>query len=84
MFYKKSNERNAKLDKMERDGSTCKRPRGKGKGAASKPKPINKEPGMNEYLMYRATRAYNLFIYLSRRYLCDNLLSISRMFDDIV
>lgn len=46
MFYKKNNERNAtKLEKIERDGSACKRPRGKGKGVASKPKLINKEPG---------------------------------------
>ncbi|XP_012219904.1 uncharacterized protein [Linepithema humile] len=43
MFYKKNNERNAaKLEKIERDGPTCKRP--KGKGRASKPKPIHKEP----------------------------------------
>ncbi|XP_014473884.1 PREDICTED: sentrin-specific protease 7-like isoform X2 [Dinoponera quadriceps] len=45
IFYKKNNERNAmKVDRIERDGSTCKRPRGKGKGVALKPKPINKEP----------------------------------------
>ncbi|TGZ49294.1 Sentrin-specific protease [Temnothorax longispinosus] len=46
MFYKKNNsERNVvKLEKIERDGPTCKRPRGKGKSAASKPKPIHKEP----------------------------------------
>ncbi|XP_011878118.1 PREDICTED: uncharacterized protein LOC105567668, partial [Vollenhovia emeryi] len=45
MFYKKNNERNTmKLEKTERDGPTCKRPRAKGKGTASKPKPIHKEP----------------------------------------
>ncbi|XP_071581217.1 uncharacterized protein [Temnothorax nylanderi] len=46
MFYKKNNsERNVvKLEKIERDGPICKRPRGKGKSAASKPKPIHKEP----------------------------------------
>lgn len=45
MFYKKNNERNAaKLEKIERDGPTSKRP--KGKGRASKPKPIHKEPGI--------------------------------------
>ncbi|XP_026824165.1 uncharacterized protein LOC105277204 [Ooceraea biroi] len=42
MFYKKNNER--KLEKAERDGPTSKRPKGKGKGAASKPKLIHKEP----------------------------------------
>ncbi|EFN85023.1 Sentrin-specific protease 6 [Harpegnathos saltator] len=43
MFYKKNNERNVtKLERIERDGSTCKRLKGKGK--ASKPKPVNKEP----------------------------------------
>ncbi|XP_036141062.1 uncharacterized protein LOC105830930 isoform X2 [Monomorium pharaonis] len=45
MIHKKNNERNAmKLEKIERDGPTCKRPKGKGKGTASKPKPIHKEP----------------------------------------
>ncbi|XP_032669782.1 uncharacterized protein LOC116843458 isoform X2 [Odontomachus brunneus] len=45
MFYKKNNERNTtKLERIERDGSTCKRTKGKGKAAASKPKVINKEP----------------------------------------
>ncbi|XP_011858168.1 PREDICTED: uncharacterized protein LOC105555736 [Vollenhovia emeryi] len=44
MFYKKNNERNTmKLEKTERDGPTCKRPRAKGI-PASKPKPIHKEP----------------------------------------
>jgi len=53
MFYKKNNERNAtKLEKIEREGPTCKRPRGKGKGAASKSKPIHKEPGIYNDLMY--------------------------------
>jgi hypothetical protein len=46
MFYKKNNERNAaKLEKIERDGPTCKRPKGT-KGKASKPKPLHKEPGI--------------------------------------
>ncbi|XP_020283705.1 uncharacterized protein LOC109854713 isoform X3 [Pseudomyrmex gracilis] len=45
IFYKKNNERNTtRLEKTERDGPTCKRPRGKGKGTPSKPKPIHKEP----------------------------------------
>lgn len=53
MFYKKNNERSTtKVEKIERDGSTCKRPRGKGKGAASKPKPIHKEPGTYDKLVY--------------------------------
>ncbi|XP_071566545.1 uncharacterized protein [Temnothorax nylanderi] len=45
MFYKKNNsERNVvKLEKIERDGPICKRPRREGKSAASKPKPIHKE-----------------------------------------
>lgn len=47
MFYKKNERNAAKLEKIERDGGpTCKRPRAKGKGTASKPKPIHKEPGM--------------------------------------
>lgn len=46
MFYKKNERNAAKLEKIERDGPTCKRPRAKGKGTASKPKPIHKEPGM--------------------------------------
>lgn len=51
MFYKKNNERNAtKLEKIERDGSACKRTKGKGK-AASKPKVINKEPGTIIYCL---------------------------------
>jgi len=56
-FYKKNNERNVtKLEKIERDSPTCKRSRGKGKSAASKPKPINKEPGTNIIYAYIYTR----------------------------
>ncbi|XP_025989146.1 uncharacterized protein LOC105193209 isoform X3 [Solenopsis invicta] len=45
LYKKNNNERNTtKLDKTERDGPSCKRLRGKGKGTPSKPKPIHKEP----------------------------------------
>lgn len=65
IFYKKNNERNTtRLEKTERDGPTCKRPRGKGKGTTSKPKPIHKEPGMHVMYFARIKKIsiYNLVL----------------------
>lgn len=51
MFYKKTTERGVtKLEKIERDGLTYKRFRGKGRILSSKLKP--KEPGTMIYFTY--------------------------------